>query len=800
MSGQGPAGDGLPGGFLANEDHYRILVEGITDHAIFMLDREGVVISWNKGAERIKGYRGDEIIGQHFSTFYSPEDITRGEPGRELDIAKSDGRFEDEGWRIRKDGFRMWARVVITALRDAHGKLAGFAEITRDITEQRRVAEAEAAFTLELQQARVELNRNRHDQESRHKEERFRQLADNIDEVFFVIDSQLRETLYINPAYEKVWGRTCQSVYEDPPSFLEPVPIEDRLRLEEHIGRIQLGEQPGKLVFRVVQPNGNVRWLPTHAVPIRNEQGEVCRISGVALDITESREAHLALEEIADRYQKLTETSFDAIAVSEGGVIREANRGYVKMFGYDRMEEIIGRPVIDFIAGESRADVKRRIAEGIDGTYELVGQRKDGGKILLEATASTHMIGGRPGRITALRDMTEKRGLEDQFRQAQKMEAVGRLAGGVAHDFNNLLTVIMSYTDMLLEGVSPQDPRAEDLDQIRKAAVTAASLTRQLLAFSRQQVIEPRLVNLSEIVSMSQKMLKRLIGDDVEVETTLTSEPIAVMIDPGQLEQVIMNLAVNARDAMPRGGRLILETAGVKMDAEFAQDHWPANPGRLAMLAVTDTGIGMDAQTLGRIFEPFFTTKEIGKGTGLGLATVYGIVKQSNGFIRVFSEPGKGTTLRIYFPLVDKPAEQYDGRPELVRMQVGTETILLAEDAAAVRVAACQILERLGYTVLEAPSARDALNIAKKRQSPIHLLLTDVVMPEMSGRELMEQFVLLRPDAKVLYMSGYTDHSIVRHGILRPGIAYLQKPFSPDTLARKVRDVLDGSDPSISNS
>jgi PAS domain S-box-containing protein len=795
VSGQGPAENSFPGGFLANEDHYRILVEGIMDHAIFMLDREGTVVSWNKGAERIKGYSSDEIIGQHFSRFYSPQDVAMREPWKALDIAKSDGRFEEEGWRIRKDGSRIWARVVITALTDPQGNLVGFAEITRDITERRKRVEAEAAYRQELQLANSKLSLQRHALETRDRDERFRQLADNIDEVFFVLDAQFEHTLYINPAYERLWGRSCGSLYENPASFLEAVPDDDRVRLMEFIRRVQQGEQAGNIEHRVVRPDGSVRWVVSHAVAIRNEQGEIYRVSGVALDITESREAQLGFKEIAERYRKLTETSFDAIDVSENGFVREANRGFVNMFGYERMEDVIGRPIADFIAAESLDEVARRVADGLEGTYELVGKRKDGKKILLEATGSAHTIGGRPARITALRDMTEKRMLEDQFRQAQKMEAVGRLAGGVAHDFNNLLTVIMSYTEMLIEGMSPQDPRVEDLDQIRKAALAAASLTRQLLAFSRQQVIEPRLVNLSEIVSMSQKMLNRLIGDDIDVVTTLTSEPVAVLIDPGQLEQVIMNLAVNARDAMPQGGKLMLETAGVKMDAEFAQDHWADNPGRFAMLAVTDTGAGMDGPTLARIFEPFFTTKEIGKGTGLGLATVYGIVKQSNGFIRVESEPGKGTTFRIYLPLIDKPAERYRDRSEVARLERGTETILLTEDAAAVRVAARQILERLGYTVLEAPSGRDALTIAKKRTAPIHLLLTDVVMPEMSGRELTEQFVLLRPDAKVLYMSGYTDDSIVRHGILRPGIAYLQKPFSPDTLARKVREVLDSTGP-----
>jgi PAS domain S-box-containing protein len=635
-------------------------------------------------------------------------------------------------------------------------------------------------------------------QHARDHEDRFLQVAENIDEIFFVMNAQYTETLYINPAYEKISGRSCQSLYDEPRSFVGPVPPEDRERLLLYMGRIQRGEHPGKIEYRVLRPDGETRWLLAHAAPIRNEQGEVYRIAGVALDVTDSRKAESALEESAERFRKLAQASFDAILITQDGFVYDVNRGHADMFGYASVEEVIGRPITDFVAEESLADVQRRFANNIEGTYQLVGKRKDGRRILLEATGATHVIAGRPARITALRDVTERRSLEDQFRQAQKMEAVGRLAGGVAHDFNNLLTVIMSYTDMLSEGLAVQDPRADDLDQIRKAAVTATSLTRQLLAFSRHQVIEPRLVDLSDVVSMSNKLLNRLIGEDIDVVTTIAKEPLAVMIDPGQLEQVIMNLAVNARDAMPRGGKLILETANVKIDADYARDQWLANSGRFAMLAVTDTGVGMDEATLARIFEPFFTTKDVGKGTGLGLATVFGIIKQSNGFIRVSSEIGRGTTFKIYLPLVDRPTERYDGQPELAQLPVGTETVLLAEDAAAVRAAARQILERYGYTVLEAPSGKDALNIALKRQAPIHLLLTDVVMPEMSGRELAEQFLELRPSAKILYMSGYTDDAVVLHGILSAGIAYLQKPFSPATLARKVREVLDASPISVS--
>jgi len=505
---------------------------------------------------------------------------------------------------------------------------------------------------------------------------------------------------------------------------------------------------------------------------------------------TDSRAAQFALEESAERFRKLTEASFDAIVITQDSIILEANRGFLGTFGFQRMEQVVGRPLTDFIAAESRSDLEWRIANNIEGTNEMVGLREDGKQIFIEATARNHATAERTVRITALRDMTERRALEHQFRQAQKMEAVGRLAGGVAHDFNNLLTVILSYADMLLESVAPDDARADDLGEIRKAAVTAGSLTRQLLAFSRQQVIEPRVLDLNDVVASSEKMLRRLIGEDIDVKTELSSDPLTVMIDPGQLEQVMMNLAVNARDAMPGGGRLTLETESVTLDAEYAREHWPAHAGRYAMLAVSDTGSGMDEQTRSHIFEPFFTTKGIGKGTGLGLATVYGIVKQSNGFIWVYSEIDHGTSFKIYLPLVDQAPEQYATKSESGALRSGTETVLLAEDAEPVRAAARQILERYGYTVLEAPNGTAALNTAK-HASKIDLLLTDVVMPEMSGRELAAGFTTLKPNAKVLFMSGYTDDAIIRHGVLRPGTAYLQKPFSPETLARKVREVLD---------
>jgi PAS domain S-box-containing protein len=381
---------------------------------------------------------------------------------------------------------------------------------------------------------------------------------------------------------------------------------------------------------------------------------------------------------------------------------------------------------------------------------------------------------------------------EERLRQAHKMEAIGRLAGGIAHDFNNLLSVILGYSSMLIEDMKPHDPIRVDIEAIKSAGEKASDLTRQLLAFSRRQVLAPRVVNLNELVLESERMLRRLLGEDIELVTRCCRGACLVRVDPSQVDQIVMNLAVNARDAMTHGGKLTIETECVMLDEAYSTEHLGVTPGRHVMLSVSDTGIGMDRATQARIFEPFFTTKETGKGTGLGLSMVFGIVQQSGGNIWVYSEPGSGTTFKIYFPEASDDVEPMS-QTALPSTLHGSETILLVEDQDEVRVVARDILRRYGYHVLEARHAGEALIICERHLRTIHLLLTDVVMPQMNGRELAGRLLKVRPEVRVLYMSGYTDHAIVHHAILDSDVEYLQKPIVPDALARRVREVLDAA-------
>ncbi|MFL5561783.1 MAG: ATP-binding protein [Gemmatimonadaceae bacterium] len=527
-----------------------------------------------------------------------------------------------------------------------------------------------------------------------------------------------------------------------------------------------------------------------------NQMAEQVESSSAALE-DQAAELEAANEELREselRYRALVENSPDAILVHRDLRLEFINDAAARLVGAASPSQLIGRSILEFSHPADRAETTARIlriSERMERTasFEQRMVTLSGAVVPVEAIGMPFALDGRPAVLTIVRDVSERKRLEDHVRQAQRMEAVGQLAGGVAHDFNNLLTVITSYSAMLLaeQGTAP-DVRA-DLEEIKSAADRAATLTRQLLAFSRRQLLQPRVIDLNELTLNLEKMLSRLLREDIELRTTLDPTLGLVNADPGQLEQVIVNLAVNARDAMPDGGRLTIQTANVRLDEGFGPLP-EAGAGDYVMLAVSDTGHGMTEAVKAHLYEPFFTTKETGKGTGLGLSTVYGIVQQSGGSIWVYSEPGQGTTFKIYLP-VAKSARTVRNTPvPRVAFSVGSETILLVEDEERVRKAARRILEGSGYTVIEAATGAEAVGICKTHPTPIGLVVTDMVMPEMGGRELSAYVGQLRPEAKLLFMSGYTEDAALRHNVLAPGAMFLDKPFTPVTLTQKVREAL----------
>jgi PAS domain S-box-containing protein len=600
--------------------------------------------------------------------------------------------------------------------------------------------------------------------------------------------------LMINSAGARFVGRPIEDVIgKDDAELFSPDTGRAIMELDRKVleaGVTQTYEEAGT-------SNGIPRLYLSTKGPYRDPRGEIVGLLGVARDITGQKRAE---EEFRQSQQKLRiHLEHTPLAVVEwdlGFRVTVWNPSAERIFGYLR-QEAIGQHASFIVPPQYRQHVDQvwqSLLKQQGGARSTNDNLTKDGRIISCEWYNTPLVddSGRVlGVASMVQDVTERVALEERLRQSQKMEAVGRLAGGVAHDFNNLLTVILGYSQILADGVPSGSRLADSTAQIKSAADRAAGITRQLLAFSRKQVLSPRIINLNEILLNLDSLLRRLIGEDIEVMTLPAEGLGSVKADPGQIEQVIMNLALNSRDAMPQGGKLTLETANANLDETYAHDRQLVEPGRYVMLTVSDTGHGMSAETQARIFEPFYTTKEVGKGTGLGLSMVYGIVKQSGGYIWVYSEPDRGSTFKIYLPRVDQPVESVGVEKPPNGVQRGTETILLVEDDPQLRQLSSSVLTHCGYKVLVAGSPEEGLAICKADPSDIRLLVTDVVMPRMNGRQLAEQILQIAPKLRVLYISGYTNNAIVHYGVLDPGLWFLPKPFTLSALIVKVREVLD---------
>ena len=638
-----------------DEVRYRQLVESITDYAIYMLDPSGVVTSWNAGAERFKGYTAEEILGRHFSIFYTEEDRASGLPATALRLAATEGRFEREGWRVRKDGARFWAHVVIDPIREPTGKLVGYAKITRDLTERRRAEEA--------------LKRS---------EQQFRLLVLGVtDYAIFMLDPQGRVSSW-NAGAQRIKGYSPDEIIGQ--HFSRFYSEEDKAEGLPARG-LSTAEREGRWETEGwrVRKDGSRFWAHVVIDALRSDQGELLGFAKITRDITERKEAEKALEQA-----------------------REA------LF------------------------------------------------------------------------------------QSQKMDAIGQLTGGVAHDFNNLLTVIVGGLDTVARSGSGETVRIHRaLDMARHAAERAAGLTSRLLAFSRRQPLQPDPTDLNILVRNMTDLLHRSLGEQVEIEGVLSPRLWMVEVDQNQLETAILNLAVNARDAMPEGGKLTIETANTYLDDRYAETDAEVVPGQYVLLSVSDTGSGIPQDVLQRVFEPFFTTKAPGRGTGLGLSMVYGFVKQSGGHVTIYSELGRGTSVKLYLPRFhgDQPDAVIQATEESPRAS-DDEVVLVVEDNDPVRAFSVLALSELGYRVLEARNAEEALPILASGQR-IDLLFTDVVLPGETGRVLAERATELRPGLNILFTTGYSRNAIVHHGRLDRGVELLPKPFTFDQLAKRVREVID---------
>jgi two-component system, cell cycle sensor histidine kinase and response regulator CckA len=732
-----------------------LIVES-SDDAITSVALDGTIASWNMGGERIYGYTAAEAVGQPITILQPPD--RPGEISKILARVLRGERIEAlETVRLRKGGESIVASLTIWPVMDPSGKIIEIAAMARDITAHKREAE---------------------------RSRRLAQLVDSSTELICTGDIEGRIT-FMNQAFLRALGWTEKEVigkyFRD--VVLSPDnPAELRDQIRE--GIIKGGGWKGECLQ--CRKDGTDFPVYLSVGPLKDNSGRVIGSVGIVRDLTESKRAQ-------ERFYKAFHLNPEPITiatVSEGRYV-DVNESFLRITGYKR-EEVVGRTSMEVKFWESLEDRARLIEllekQGSVRDLEITFRTKfDEQRVGLDS-ADLIDVDGQKCIIAILKDITERKALEKQIRQLQKMEAVGQLSGGIAHDFNNLLGVILGYTELLEEGLSRDSKLLKTVEEIKKAGMRAASLTRQLLAFSRQQVLELKVLDLNVVVADTEKMLRRLIGENIEITTKLASDLGQVKADEGQIEQVIMNLAVNARDAMPEGGKIIIETRNTELDEDYALRHPPTLPGKYVELSMTDTGIGMDAQTQLHIFEPFFTTKELGKGTGLGLATVYGVVKQSGGYVWVYSEPGVGTTFKVYLPCVagaDRERGPSDAEKALAR---GSETILLVEDEKSLRTLTRTLLEQNGYTVLEASGGKEAIEIARLCDGSVDLLLTDMIMPGMNGHEVASCLRRAYPRMKVVYMSGYSGFG--SRGLAEQGDILLSKPITRETLLRKLDEVL----------
>jgi PAS domain S-box-containing protein len=622
-------------------------------------------------------------------------------------------------------------------------------------------------------------------------------------DTFFLFEPATGKALRWNRAFRDISGYTDEEIAKmpAPASYYSPGDLERAAAFTQKV----LVEGTGTIELELVCMDG--RRIPTEyrVSVINDDQGNPKYLISIGRDVTERKQAETEQARLLAQVQEQAQQVRQILdTVPEGVLLLDGDKQVVQANPLGKRDLVIlaDAQVGDALTHLGDLSLEKLLSLSPQGLWHETAADGQSFQVIARPIKAGNTPLGTPsqsgtgGWVVVIRDVTREREMQWRVQQQDRLAVIGQLAGGVAHDFNNVLTAIQGFTGLVLDELEPSDPIRADLEQVTRAADRAGMLTHQLLAFSRKQVLQPVVLDPNGAIADVEKMLRRLIGENISLHAALSPDLGQVMADPGQIEQVILNLAVNARDAMPRGGQLLLETKNVLLDEGYAQMHPGANPGAYVLLAVSDTGVGMSEQVKAHIFEPFFTTKEKTRGTGLGLATVYGIVTQSSGHIEVYSEPGVGTTFKIYLPRVDAETKA-QRKPAAVDWQ-GTETVLLAEDDNVVRALARRSLERCGYTTLEARHADDALLVYERYRDRIDLVVTDVIMPgEMSGRDLAKRLVSLHPEIKVLYTSGYTDEAIVHHGVLEPGVAFLQKPFTPSSLAQKVREVLDaGSNPS----